>query len=373
MKILLFSDLHAHAFKTYSTILPNGRNSRLQDALNILDEIRSIADEEIVDGILFGGDLFHIRPSLGTMKIPTFNAVIDAVSRMRMGRYFVGLLVGNHDQGDKAGNEHSLYAFGSVVTVMDRRRWYTFGGPDVGYVNVFAIPASSEHGNIGQDVEQAVKHGTDKLEPGNKLLLGHLGVDGAVVGSNYRLRDSNLCTCGDLHSNAFDWVFLGDYHLPQKLSANIHYIGATHQHNWGDAGQGRRCLIWDTKSGVVVSKPLTAAPKFVRVEFDLWDSIADDEIQDNFIRITYTNPITPAVQEQIRDHMLDRQARTVEFYQLESTKPTVEPTAEFNPSMDYAAMVQAYVQSEMPEDLDDDLLLNMGQELFARALEKVEG
>ena len=45
-KIVVFTDLHAHTFGPYSTALEDGTNSRLQDALNVIDKVREIALEE---------------------------------------------------------------------------------------------------------------------------------------------------------------------------------------------------------------------------------------------------------------------------------------------------------------------------------------
>ena len=144
MKVLLFSDLHAHSWRNCSTMLPTGRNSRLQDTINILREIRELADKEKVDGVLFAGDMFHIRPGLASMHIPTFNAVYEEIALLKLNRTFVALLVGNHDQGDKAGREYSVFAFRSTVTVMDQPGWHQFISDEGEVLGVLAISAHQD-------------------------------------------------------------------------------------------------------------------------------------------------------------------------------------------------------------------------------------
>lgn len=373
MKILFFSDLHAHAFRAYSTMMPNGRNSRLQDTLNILQQIGKIATEQEVDGILFGGDMFHIRPGVGSMKIPTFNAVFDAVARLKVGRDFVGLLVGNHDQGNRAGTEHSIYAFGSIATVMDQCAWYTFEGGHQ-QIHVFAVPARADRTTLAQAIDQGVREGMkgfgdDKVP---RIMLGHMGIDGAVVGSNFVLRDEHLVRPHELQYGAFKQVFLGDYHKPQKVIENVQYIGATHHHNWSDEGQLRGCLIWDTGTNVIEFHHLYA-PHFVKCPIEEWEDLDLVWAHDGFVRITYDYFVPQMKQDEIIDRLRGAGVRSVEFFpNAQAGKTDVDTGSTFNPTMDQESMVEAYVQAEMPEELDDEMLLSMGHDIFAQAMERSE-
>ena len=40
--------------------------------------------------------------------------------------------------------------------------------------------------------------------------------------------------------------------------------------------------------------------------------------------------------------------------------------------MDQESMVEAYVDAEQPEDLDEEMLLVMGRDLFTKAVESAE-
>jgi len=371
MKVLLFSDLHAHAFRSYATMTPEGRNSRLQDALNILKQIDTLSRQEDVLGILFGGDLFHIRPGLGNMKIPTFNAVFEAVARLKIGRSFVGLLVGNHDQGNKSGTEHSIYAFQSTVTVMDQLQWYAFESNGE-YLNVLAVPATTQP-DLGAAITHAIDDHADREDfQGPHIMLGHLGIEGATVGSNFVMRGNGSYKVGDLHPKYFDQIFLGDYHKPQVLAENVQYIGATHHHNWSDEGQPRGCLIWNTETGKIEFHFL-AGPHFVRCPVEEWEDIDLDWAHDGFVRITYDRDIPLTTQEEITKKLIAEGIRAVEFFPNPRTeKKTLDTASVFHPSMDHESMVEAYVNTEMPEDLDEEMLLTVGRDLFTKAVERTE-
>lgn len=378
MRVLLFSDLHGHAFKSYATMTPEGRNSRLQHTINIVEEIRAVAVAQECSGVLFGGDLFHIRPGVGSMRIPTFNALFDAIARLKISLDFVGLLVGNHDQGDRAGNEHSIYAFRSIVTVMDTPGWYEFVDNEDEMLQVLALPAHPDKGYLVNAVNEGVEErplGEDGIP---RVLLGHLGIDGAVVGTNFVLRDEHNLSVKDLRPDQFDEVFLGDYHQPQKLAKNVRYIGATHHHNWGDANSERGCLVWDTKTTSVTKIDLHSAPKFVSIPLHILEENANPpDVQGNYVRITHEKPLTVEKMERWKGLLkVSGCLNEPEFWLDPKAKAQFgrEDTAkEFHPTMDYEEMISTYVNKEIPDSLDEEYLHSVGIEIMSKAMEEYEG
>lgn len=368
MKVLFFSDLHAHAFKAYSTILPNGRNSRLEDALNILKQIKEICEEEKIDGVLFGGDLFHIRPGVGSMKIPTFNAVYNAIARLADGLDFLGLLVGNHDQGDRQGKEHSIHVFRSTSVVMDRRTWYQFWAKNE-CLHVFAIPATDQYDTLESDIKNAIDfHSNAPNEP--CIILGHLGLEGAVVGTNFVMHGEGTCDIKHLHAGFFNRVFLGDYHKPQALGENVRYIGATHHHNWGDVKDRRGCLIWDTKSDYLAFRELRA-PRFIEYTLQDWDQ--EDWGIGDFVRIRYDGSLSQKTKNEISEAMLSFGVQSVEFVpNPRQETAAIDEGAAFHPTMDHETMVEAYVETETTDNFDEELLLSLGRQIFSQASERYE-
>ena len=119
-KILLWSDLHAHEFRPYSTILPNGMNSRLADAIECVNQIHGYSIKHDVDLVLFGGDMFHIRKNIA---VQAFNEVFEAMSQFSLSKVPVLMLHGNHDQADKEGSVHSIHSFRTFLQIADKPGW----------------------------------------------------------------------------------------------------------------------------------------------------------------------------------------------------------------------------------------------------------
>ncbi len=338
MRVLSFSDLHAHAFKPYSVDLPGGMNSRLLDALNILEQIGQLATAHKVDLILFAGDLFHAR---GSINVRTFNAVFGAVAKLKLGRQ-LGLLPGNHDQSNKTGDVHSIYALGSIATVMDTAGWTVFEGSldPMDRLEVLAIPYTSDRERILASIELQLQH-----QPNwPRLLLGHFGVDGAEVGSNFVLVDDLLPKAQDLHPEQFSQVFLGHYHEPQQLLQNVHYLGATHQHNWGDTGSVRGCWLWDTDPRGQFGIPqftTLEAPRFLQYRYEDLAINAHIDVQDSFVRILAPEE-DPPNKEVWNNRMMQSNARTVEWV-VDKVDPLTGGHAGYDPGSDMEDLVAQWV------------------------------
>ena len=375
MRVLLFSDLHAHNFKNYAVTLENGRNSRLQHALDILTEIRTQAEMHQCSGVLFGGDLFHIRPNIGSMSIPTFNAVFEAIALLKVNLDFVGLLVGNHDQGDRAGKEHSIYAFNSIVTVMDKPDWYSFKSGDE-ILDVFALPASSNKELLLTSLQKGIQTGPISKDPSAKqLLLGHLGISGAAAGTNYILKDDQNLNILDLRPDCFDQVFLGDFHKPQQLSRNAYYIGATHHHNWRDVDQYRGYLVYSTETNSISRFECTSAPKFISVPYEtLQENGITSEYSNCYIRIVTDKKLHQSVIDEWIEKFSHTDVLNVPEFHLNLEHVELEQvcTGDFQPTLSQKDMVVSYVQQELPDSLDEDYLCTIGTDLIEEALARYE-
>jgi len=349
MRLLIFSDLHAHAFRPCSEILPSGRNSRLQDTLNVLEQIYHICKTESIEGILCGGDLFHAR---SVLNVATFNDVYEAVAKIKSIVDFFIMIVGNHDQSNKLGTIYSTKTFNAVIDVIDSPCWR------VGAVNVLAIPYT--------DDKESILKAISLPRPGNNgspfLMLGHFGISGAEPGANFVLKTIDLPTLADLKPTEFTQIFLGHYHMPQELLSNVRFVGAPMQHNWGDINQDRGVIIYDTESEACEKVPITISPKFVRV---IPSNITEELVQNNFVRIVLNEHISRDAWNDLKTQVLsDYKARWVEEW-IELPESTNTVTAQpFTPSMDIEDMIDPYVDSEADQNLDTDLLKELGHEFI---------
>lgn len=367
MRVLLFSDHHGHAWRSYSSLTPTGVLSRLQDGLEVLGKIAALARKEQADLILFGGDLFHTR---GTINVQTWNLIYDAVTRLRVAAQ-VGLLVGNHDQSNRAGTIHSVYGLSSIVAIMDRPGWFHFqvastkigGRPE--QLHVLALPYSKDREWLVDQARTLADHSPSTLEP--SMMLGHFGVSGAKVGSNFVLVDTHLLTLADLPYDKVDQTFLGHYHEPQELLPNVRYLGATHHHNWGDAGQRRGCWLWDTGEKSVFSEPTFVplqAPEFRVTPYGT--KLTKELVGGHFIKMEAQAVPTQSEIDVYTREALALGARSFEVtWEVEGMQ--AGSSTAFQPGMDTEAMLEAYVEEVDPSFLDPAQLVQLGCDLLRQA------
>lgn len=368
MRVLLFSDLHGHAFKPYSTILPDGMNSRLRDALLVLEQIRKLAKQEKVDLILFGGDLFHVR---GSLYVQTFNAIFEAMARLKLTAQ-LGLLVGNHDQTNKAGSIHSVYAFNTMATVMDKPMWYTFEtvvSNTTDRLHVLALPYTTDSNDIRSAVDEGVQSKPQDPKGCPHIILGHMGVDGARVGGGFVLRDKDAPKLKDLKRQEFAQVFLGHYHVPQILADNVRFIGSTLQHNWGDLGTEHGCWLWDTQPGDPYDDPQfrpLKAPEFKHWKYSSLESgkVKRGETEGNYVRVLCKVHPNMADRQKMEERLLNMGAAAVEFLVLEPERAKSNAPATLQVGMDMMDMIAQYVWHHCPSDMEEYALIEAGKDLL---------
>lgn len=354
MKIVVFSDLHAHPFKPYATILPNGAHSRLTDAIECVRQVVRVAVEADADLVLFGGDLFHARR---TINVPAFNAAYETLAGFVGHQIPLVMIPGNHDQADKAGAEHSVYAFRAFATVCEKPGWEIVTGKSGALYAIMALPYTENLEQIRDAVREPGPRG------GPKLLLGHLGIQGADLGADFVYENPHDATLADLNVDAFDACFLGHYHKHQQLAERCWYVGAPLQHTWGDRDQWRGCLIYDTKARDIELVGLEA-PQFVRLQ-------EGQKVppKDCYVRIEDDRAWTEEKREQARQSL---SARSVEIVPPKNgEKKAAGPRLDLAPSTATQDMLERYVRSgvQSAEGLDEQYLLQLGHEV----LEEVGG
>jgi len=358
VKILIFSDLHAHAFKPYATVRDDGMNSRLADAISCIHQIKDYCLKNDVDLILFGGDLFHVRKHIA---VPTFNAVYEAMCEFHVYKIPMVLIPGNHDQADKEGTDHSIYAFSTFCNVANEPGWITVKGKSGAQYQILAIPYTENIEQLRQLTYEPVNL------PGTKFLLAHLGMQGAKVGADFVYRNPHDPVIEDLNPDQYDFGFLGHYHIHQYLTNNICYVGAPLQHNWGDKGQTRGFLVYDTEAKTAQQVPLDA-PQFIDWTNDGNPTgLPNPACKGHYLR-EYSN----------FKHSLDdiegvRQSVGARSYEVVPTRngiKAIDNRLGIGPGMSMAEVIERYVSSgvQINDDLDHHYLVQLATEV----LEEVE-
>lgn len=356
-EFIVFSDFHAHnhtygATRTTIPGLGGLYNSRLADCAAVLDEILAYAIRQEIKHVVFCGDLFHRRTSVPT---DVRHVIVDRIQKFEEEDIELFLIPGNHDMGDRAGHCHHLVGLGELsefVHVYDK-----VGARDLPQAQFVFAPYSEnlEETKRRLGVAAGLAEYTDKPS----ILFGHLGMQGAKVGSDYVLVNDGDIAVSDVPRDKFAACFFGHFHEHQALFPNGWFVGATHQHNWGDA-YGSRGYLHVTVDGdkVDFQQIPTMAPEFV-VTRDGKTSRGEPSMMkaNDFVR-----NIT-------KDKFVDVEAlkEKWEIAHLEIVTESEEEETEFKldgTQLSPAAVLDEWVEVRLPEGLDKDEVLSVGRDIL---------
>lgn len=94
MKILVFSDLHLNTWRSFGLSDKPGITKRLNDQINVLEQIKEIISEQKIKIVIFGGDLFH---SVGFVPVECLNIACDFFNWLKEKKIIYYVTHGNHD------------------------------------------------------------------------------------------------------------------------------------------------------------------------------------------------------------------------------------------------------------------------------------
>jgi DNA repair exonuclease SbcCD nuclease subunit len=342
-KLLFFSDLHCHNHSQFSTILANGRNSRLQDCLNIILQAQQVAADLHCDGhkvsVFMLGDLFHSRTKL---DIDVYSGAWGYVNSLAY-LFPMYLLKGNHDCYSKCGDVHSLEAFAEVCDVIDEPRRIVAGD-----CTLNAFPYTDDVAKLVQDIQAA--------EPADMLLLHQALREGAV--GPYGATGHGELSVKDLPLDRYKYVFAGDYHKRQWVVPNkVHYIGSPLQLTFGEAGEFKAFTLVDTETWQVEDIP-TQAPRFFVFnsvqEYETAKAAGTVRPAIDFIRVLYDEDNRKSA-EQVKTEC-DR----VQLVEESQQKAVLQRVGNEVASNDLL-LLEAYVEQKAPA-LDMERLIAVGLE-----------
>jgi DNA repair exonuclease SbcCD nuclease subunit len=187
------------------------------------------------------------------------------------------------------------------------------------------------------------------------ILFAHLGMQGAVVGSDYVLINESDISVPDVPHDKFAACFFGHFHEHQQLFGNGWFVGATHQHNWGDAGGLRGHLhVTVTKGKVSFEHIKNLAPEFV---------VTRDDEKPFIKKNDFVKYIT-------KEQYIDREALRVKWgldNPPEIVIDTEEEETEFTldaSQLSPANVIVEWVNRKLPEGLTEEEVLLEGSDIL---------
>jgi len=382
-RFLVVSDIHAHPFPYGSTFVPYSpfkglHNSRLVSTMRALEGVADYAVANGVSTVLFAGDMFHTRQSVRTVAR---NMVAHVIRNKFVSQGIKMVMIpGNHDYADRVGHIHSLQSLaylGPDIHVVD-----TVSTVELPDMRVICVPYTDSVKKARSDLQFAAGLAKQDMVK-TTVLLCHLGVQGATVGSDYVMMCPSDVDAVEIPFVDFDFCFFGHYHQHQMLAKNAWFTGALTQQNWSDVN-GKRgfidvggprvnsnngCLREGqkafeaagnqaiTRSGgkVPVTRIETSASKFI-VAYEPSD--LDAAREEDFVTYFTTERLTPDQQTQLRE----RCPAPVDIKPLKKDKA---PELVFDATQLNAATALEPWAKENAGDLELDPLLALGRELLS--------
>ncbi|PLC44489.1 serine/threonine protein phosphatase [Ralstonia pickettii] len=327
----IISDTHHHSWSAFSTTLPSGVNSRLQQTL---DETKRCAEEVRKAGgnyIAHAGDLFHVR---GSIAPSVLNPTLDCYGEIIKSGINIVILAGNHDLEGKEALRVS-----SAITALEGVGCKIINSWEAGLAatdHVAMIPWNPSIEGLKKQIEDI-----DPADrPGCDLIL-HAPVDGVIPG----LPDHGL-SAEYLAKLGFRRVFSGHYHHHKEFEGGVYSIGSLTPQTWSDV---------DKKSGFLIVYEdrvrwmKSHAPEFVEIDSATDPADIPTIVDGNYVKATIRTANVAEV-ESLRAYLIDSGAKGVVLnVQKDATAPTRSGTV-IRSGVTLDQSVQDYIAaSSIPE------------------------
>lgn len=291
----------------------------MDEHVAVIDEVVEIADQHDVDLVVHSGDLFdRALPPTEALRV-----ALDGLVRLaRGGGRPVVVVAGNHDSPDLFETlSRFLTPFGvhlvgkikppdagGIVTVetgAGRAHIACFPFLRAAQTVDFMAKVDSWYGVYADRVRKLTERyatalGEMATDDDVTLLVAHFMVGGVKVrtGAPRGERDLHI---GEAYAatehavpTAVDYVAMGHIHAPQPVPGApvpAQYAGSLLQLDFGEAGEEKRVVLVDVKTGIhasITSVPITRGRPLVQVSGPWSDIAARTDLDDAYLDLTVT-------------------------------------------------------------------------------------
>jgi len=257
MKVLLTSDWHIEE-GIYTSI-----------CINYIDYLVHYCNANNIKDIVIAGDVFEKSSKI---KNEAFLPIFFKMMELKDDGYNLYFLLGNHDiyNVDNASLVEAFVPFGKVFKKYEE---INIGGRTFSF-----LPYTKNENDIPNSGD---------------VLITHLSIADFYFDNKYHVNEK-----AGFSINMFnDWniVFSGHFHKPQNQK-NIVYIGSPYQMNFGEIGQEKGFVVFDTKSNEWKREIYEDAPKYIRIKandftnvnvFNCFVEVEIEEKIDNYIQLKH--------------------------------------------------------------------------------------
>ena len=316
MKIIHFADLHI-GVENYGTIDPEtGLSSRLNDFLNVFDELVDYAIDQEIDLVILAGDVYKSRDPSQTHQ----REFAKRISRLSQEGIPTFVVVGNHDLPNSTNRATAVEIFPTLnvegIFIGDTLNTQIIQTKS-GNLQILSVPwprkgsILSREDSKGLNIDQVRMELERRLTEGVRLcaesldtslpaiLVGHVTVNGATVGSERSMMMGNDHTLlvSSLQYPAIDYVALGHIHKHQIVSSNhpqIVYSGSLERVDFSEEHDAKGFCVITLDEKAPITQRVTDfqfvpvnARRFLTIDIEIPQDTADPNSYILFQLSTY--------------------------------------------------------------------------------------
>lgn len=349
MKFILFADLHFQPHEVMAISI-NGDNSRLLDAVSVLDQIKQYAIQNNIKDIICLGDFFHTRKKIDVEVYNTAYSIIEDYSTNGLNMV---LLAGNHDiYYRNTAKVTSLRPMSKFAKVVNEPIVYPFSN-----ISLMLFPYYEKAEQL-VDLIKSCKYN-------NPVYLLHAEYKGAR-----RCQFSKDAAKRGIDESVFPLdtklVMMGHYHMQQYLTDKIMYLGSPLQITTREIFEDKFFYVFDTDT-LQLTPVRTNTPRFSVVEYPSekvlkyynQNATIEEAIFGNYVEVVSFETIKKASKfskllETARNHIITTRVKT--------NKKTTSTDKELN-DFDIEDLCVKYIKDNPHEFLTDDFLNSERQEI----------
>lgn len=238
------------------------KETNIEQNLKLYRESIKFAKSKNISTIYHLGDLIDSRKAQPLSVLSAFKDILQLFEEQDMTLFAIP---GNHCKTNYSSVDSFLLPFKTHPSFILKETWYSFM-PDDNTVFHFIPFFSDEKYRV--ELQKAVSETTILKKELKHILFTHIGFSGARM-------NSGLIVDGIKPSEVamFDKVYVGHYHDKQNVGDNIHYIGASLQHNYGETPDKGLTIIYNDLTFETVEVP---TKRYHKLEVDIEKLEASD-------------------------------------------------------------------------------------------------
>lgn len=206
-------------------------DSNWETIVDVFSQTTSFCEDNQIKTIICIGDVFHSRKAQTQFLLTVFERILDDLQQKQLKMISI---VGNHDKTDYRSKDSFLSPFKHhpALTLIEESHSMYIDTLSVDFLSYFDDDVYLEY---LKELHSQAK---------DRILFTHIGVSGARM-NNSTIIESPITPKAFSQYKA---VYVGHYHDSQHVGKNIHYIGATIQHNYGESSSKGVQVLYDDGS-----------------------------------------------------------------------------------------------------------------------------